>query len=94
MNNITLAGNFSITGWNRAKPYAAVLLQTTAGVVSLTSFGYQTITTSSVSRAGTNSKAYQITFHTAHPLGINFAVIAMPYTPGSLSWGAGRTTSS
>ena len=43
------------------------------------------MTAANVTRVGTNSKAYTITFPSAHPSS-NFAVIAVPYTATSLSW--------
>ena len=85
-NNVTVDGSLTVAGWNRAKPYAAVLVQTTASVVSVTSFGYQTIATSNIARVGASSKAYQITFPTAHPLGSNFAVVARPYASSGTTW--------
>ena len=45
-----------------------------------------TLTAANVTRVGTNSKAYMITFPSAHPNGTGFVVMAVPFTPSSTSW--------
>jgi hypothetical protein len=62
------------------KPYASLLARTIRGVVSVSNFDYCSLTASSVTRVGTNSKAYTITSPVAHPTGTSFAVIVAPYT--------------
>ncbi len=68
------------------KPYASLLVTTTSGVVSVTNFGYCNLTASSVTRVGTGSKGYTITFPAAHPSGANFAVFATAQTGASSTW--------
>jgi hypothetical protein len=68
------------------KPYASLLITTSGGVVSVANYGYCPLTTASVTRVGTNQKAYTITFPAAHPNAANFAVIACAYTSGSTFW--------
>ena len=68
------------------KPYASLLVTTTSGVVSVTNFGYCNLTASSVTRVGTGSKGYTITFPAAHPSGANFAVFATAQTSASTTW--------
>ncbi len=71
------------------KPWCAVLINTTnasTGAFTVTSFGKQTITASNVTRVGTGSMAYAITFPSAHPSGTSCGVFVQPYTSGSTSW--------
>ncbi len=68
------------------KPYVSLLVTTTSGVVSVTNFGYCTLTAASVTRVGTGSKAYSITLPIAHPYGSNFAVFATAQTGSSSTW--------
>ncbi len=68
------------------KPYVSLLVTTTSGVVSVTNFGYCTLTASSITRVGTGSKAYSITLPAAHPYGANFAVFATAQTGSSSTW--------
>ena len=63
-----------------------MITTTSAGVVSLTNYGFCTLTAANVTRIGTNSKAYTITFPSAHPNGNQFIVMAVPYTQTSASW--------
>ena len=62
------------------------LITTSGGTVSLTNLGSVTLTSASVTRVGTNSKAYTITFPSAHPNGSAFMVMAVPQTASSTSW--------
>ena len=74
------------------KPYASCLITTVGGVVTVTNYGFSTLTSANVTRIGTNSKAYTITFPSAHPNGTGFIVMAVPYTLTSASWDSTSST--
>jgi hypothetical protein len=68
-------------------PWASCLITTASnGSAVVFSLGFQSLTTDNLTRVGSNSKAYKITFPTPHPNGSLFAVIAVPYTSSSDSW--------
>jgi hypothetical protein len=87
--NTNINGDLAVNGFFNMKPWCAVLINTTdtsTGAFTVTSFGKQTISASNVTRAGTGSMAYTITFPTAHPLGTNCGVFVTPHTAGSTTW--------
>ena len=86
-NNAVINRNLTVNGYLNAKPYASCLITTaTNGTVTLANYGFCDLTTSSITRVGTNNKAYTITFPAVHPNGSNFVVMAVPYTSSSSSW--------
>jgi hypothetical protein len=91
-SNSTIAGNLNVTGslttssFFSNKPWVSCLITTTSvGIISLTNYGFCTLTSSNVTRIGTNNKAYSISFP-EHPDGNKFIVMAIPYTLTSASW--------
>ncbi len=87
--NTNVAGDLSVGGFCSVKPWCAVLINTTntsTGAFAVTSYGKQTITLANVTRVGTGSMAYTITFPTAHPSGTICGVFVTPHTAGSTSW--------
>ena len=87
--NTVINGDLSVGGFFGLKPWCAVLISTTntsTGAFTVTSFGKQTITSANVTRVGTGSMAYTITFPSAHPSGTSCGVFVQPYTSGSTSW--------
>ena len=83
---LAVGGLLNTMSFYAIKPYASCLITTTStGVVSLFNYGFCNLTAASVTRVGTNNKAYTITFPSAHP-NTNYAVISVPYTATSLTW--------
>ena len=84
--NLDIAGTLSTSSFFSNKPWVSCLITTTSvGIISLTNYGFCTLTSANVTRIGTNSKAYSISFP-AHPNGNQFIVMAIPYTLTSASW--------
>jgi hypothetical protein len=86
-NALTGFNSLSIdpTVFQPVKPWASCLIITASDGTTVFeySFGFQTIGPANITRVGTGSKAYGITFPNPHPNGSLFAVIAVPYTGGS-----------
>ena len=86
--DVTVQGNLTVTGFYPVKPFVGFSLYSPAGglgAFTVTSFGHIPITSSMITRVGTNSKAYRITFPTgqSHPNGSNFAIMATSQTDTS-----------
>jgi hypothetical protein len=85
-NALTGFNSLSIdpTVFQPVMPWASCLITTTStGIATLFSLGFQDITAANLTRVGTGSKAYKITFPAPHPNGALFAVMAVPWTGGS-----------
>ena len=85
--SLTVGNLLNTMSFYPVKPWASCLIITSgSNIVTLTNCGYCNLTASNVTRLGTGNKAYTITFPSAHPSGINIAVISTPYTGASSSW--------